>query len=68
MVEKEQRDYKLRERAIDKSLDELSQKRSPYLKPKCIKDHRPKGVGYSSLGWLIPCCWMDNRKGELDNE
>ena len=46
---------------------ELKQMRSQYLKPKCIKNNRPKGVGYSSLGWLIPCCWMDLRRGELDN-
>ena len=45
---------------------ELSIKRSPYLKPKCIKNKSPKGVGYSSLGWLIPCCWTDPRRGVIE--
>lgn len=45
---------------------EASIKRSKSLKPKCIKNNRPKGVGYSSLGWLIPCCWVDPRRSELD--
>lgn len=49
-----------------KSELELSIKRSPYLKPKCIKNKSPKGVGYSSLGWLIPCCWTDPRRGAIE--
>ena len=57
----------VKETVEERQAIELKQMRSQYLKPKCIKDNRPKGVGYSSLGWLIPCCWMDNRKGELDN-
>ena len=57
----------VKETVKERQAIELKQKRSPYLKPKCIKDKQPKGVGYSSLGWLIPCCWMDLRRGELDN-
>lgn len=44
---------------------EANVKRSPSLNPKCIKENRPKGVGYSSMGWLIPCCWTDPRHGDL---
>ena len=45
------------------------------LAPKCIRSpygekyaqgrSAQKGVAYSSLGWLIPCCWVDPR-GEKD--
>tara|TARA_Y100000401_G_scaffold32025_1_gene23421 strand:- start:682 stop:1344 length:663 start_codon:yes stop_codon:yes gene_type:complete len=45
------------------------------LAPKCLRSaygekyaqgRAPqKGVAYSSLGWLIPCCWVDPR-GEKD--
>ena len=50
------------------------------LAPKCIRSpygekyaqgrSPQKGVAYSSLGWLIPCCWVDPRGEEnfVDNE
>ena len=34
------------------------------LVPKCQREKNPKSVGYSSLGWLIPCCWTDPRVDE----
>ena len=29
------------------------------IRPRCMR--KGKDVGYSSLGWLMPCCWVDPR-------
>ena len=29
------------------------------IHPRCMR--KGKDVGYSSLGWLMPCCWIDPR-------
>lgn len=36
------------------------------LKPKCIDGNKP--IGFSSHGYLLPCCWCDKRNDEVSKK
>jgi len=31
------------------------------IQPKCMNGGGAKAAAYSSLGWMMPCCWIDPR-------